>query len=471
MTSTAVTPPDSRAERVSGMDAWQLYQETRLQVGNGMSLILVDRSSVIGDLREYVVSALNNRMHLMPAYRKVLYDPWFNPDRPMLVARPEIDVSAHVTALPMPAPGGAVGAAKALAQVRAMHLNRREPLWHMYVLDDEDTERSYLISVVHHLLVDGDSTMEVVGCLMTPGDLSARPPKPIPASSTFPARPSAVVRDALARKGNRLRRLPRLVTTSARIARSKWAARHLDVKAPRTALNCSLSGSSTAAVAVLPIVDLQTVAEKHSVTINHVLLSCVGAALNEVLRRRGERPAEPLVAAVPYAMRAADTSDYVTDGVGTTTVLRVNLHTTVDDPVRRLLAVAEHARAVKAVQEQRGVNLFRQWNEYAPGRAVNLMFRAIERFGLAERISWPCNVIVSNASGIAVEDPVFLNLPALRFHPAGPLYHGMGPSVIAMTWDSNLCLSVTADTRHVADAAVITDGIAAEFAALLGSAG
>ncbi|MCV7064409.1 hypothetical protein H7I76_37320 [Mycolicibacterium vaccae] len=213
MTSTAVTPPDSRAERVSGMDAWQLYQETRLQVGNGMSLILVDRSSVIGDLREYVVSALNNRMHLMPAYRKVLYDPWFNPDRPMLVARPEIDVSAHVTALPMPAPGGAVGAAKALAQVRAMHLNRREPLWHMYVLDDEDTERSYLISVVHHLLVDGDSTMEVVGCLMTPGDLSARPPKPIPASSTFPARPSAVVRDALARKGNRLRRLPRLETT------------------------------------------------------------------------------------------------------------------------------------------------------------------------------------------------------------------------------------------------------------------
>ncbi|MCV7062322.1 hypothetical protein H7I76_21670 [Mycolicibacterium vaccae] len=58
-----------------------------------------------------------------------------------------------------------------------------------------------------------------------------------------------------------------------------------------------------------------------------------------------------------------------------------------------------------------------------------------------------------------------------RLFNGRPLYHGMGPSVIAMTWDSNLCLSVTADTRHVADAAVITDGIAAEFAALLGSAG
>jgi len=169
-------------------------------------------------------------------------------------------------------------------------------------------------------------------------------------------------------------------------------------------------------------------------------------------------------------MRAADTSDYVTDGIGTTTVLRVNLNTTVADPVRRLLAVAEHARAVKAVQEQRGVNLFRQWNEYAPGRAVNLLFRTIERFGLAERISWPCNVIVSNASGIAVDDPVFLNLPALRFHPAGPLYHGMGPSVIAMSWNNNLCLSVTADSRHVSDAAVITDGIESELATLLAAA-
>jgi hypothetical protein len=41
--SAVLTQPDSRAERVSGMDAWQLYQETGLQVGNGMSLILVDR--------------------------------------------------------------------------------------------------------------------------------------------------------------------------------------------------------------------------------------------------------------------------------------------------------------------------------------------------------------------------------------------------------------------------------------------
>lgn len=459
-----------RAERVSGMDAWQLYQETGLQVGNGMSLILVDRSSVIGNLRDYVVSALHNRMHLMPAYRKVLYDPWFNLDRPMLVARPQIDVSAHVTALPMPEPGGAVGAAKALAAVRARHLDRREPLWHMYVLEDDDTEHAYLISVVHHLLVDGDSAIEVTGCLMTPGDLSGRPAKAVPESSTFPARPTTIVRDAVARKAQRLRRLPRLVATSARIMRDKWAARHLDVKAPKTALNCSLSGTSSAAVAVLPLEDLQTVAQRYSVTINHILLSCVGSALDNVLHWKGQRPQQPLVAAVPYAMRTADTSDYVTDGVGTTTVLRVNLNTTVTDPVRRLLAVAEHARAVKAVQEQRGVNLFRQWNEYAPGRAVNLLFRTIERFGLAERISWPCNVIVSNASGIAVDDPVFLNLPALRFHPAGPLYHGMGPSVIAMSWNNNLCLSVTADSRHVADAAAITAGIESELATLLASA-
>jgi diacylglycerol O-acyltransferase / wax synthase len=465
-----VSATTARAERVSGMDAWQLYQETGLQVGNGVALILVDRSSVDGDLRDYVVSTLASRIHLVPAHRKVLFDPWFNPDRPMLVARLDIDVSAHVTALPMPAPGGWVGAAKALAQVRATHLDRREPLWHMYVLEDGDSDYAYLISVIHHLLIDGDSAMDVVGCLMTPGDLSAKPARAVPLESTFPAQPSAIVRDALRRKGQRLRRMPKLLATSARVVRSKWATRHLDVKAPKTSLNCSLSGMSTAATAVLPIQDLRVVGEKFSVTVNHVLLTCVGAALDEVLKSRGERPRTPLVAAVPYAMRAADQSDYITDGVGTTTVLRVNLNTTIDDPVHRLLAIAEHARAVKAVQEQRGVNLFRQWNEYIPGRAVNLLFRSIERFGLAERISWPCNVIVSNGSGVAAEHPMYLNLPALRFHPAGPLYHGMGPSVIAMSWDDNLCLSVTADSRHVADAAVITAGIEAEFATLLASA-
>ncbi|WP_395307486.1 wax ester/triacylglycerol synthase domain-containing protein [Mycobacterium sp. AMU20-3851] len=460
-----------RAQRVSGMDAWQLYQETVLQVGNGMSLVLVDRSAVPGNLRDHVVELLRHRVHLMPAYRQVLFDPWFNPDRPMLVARDDVDIDAHVTAMPMPAPGGAVGAGKALAEVRAKHLDRRVPLWHIYVLEQPGSDQAYLISVIHHLLVDGDSAVDVIGCLMTPGDLSAKPARDVPVASTFPARPSAIVRDALKRKALRLRRLPKLLGTSARVMRSKWAARHLEVKAPRTSLNCSLSGTSTAALAKLAMPDLQMVAKTFGVTVNHILLACVGAALDEVLASRGERPGAPLVAAVPYAMRGADQSDYITDGVGTTTVLRVDLFTTTSDPVQRLLGIAEHARAVKDVQEQRGVNLFRQWNEYLPGRAVNLLFRGIERFGLAERISWPCNVIVSNASGITVEDPVFLNLPALQFYPAGPLYHGMGPSVIAMSWEDNLCLSVTADSRHACDAAVITAGIETELGRLLAAAG
>ena len=95
-----------RAERIGGMDAWQLYQETRLQVGNGMTLVPVDRSQVSGSLYDHVVAALARRIHLIPAYRKVLYDPWFNPDRPMLTTAPHVDVRDHVTDLPMPAPGG-----------------------------------------------------------------------------------------------------------------------------------------------------------------------------------------------------------------------------------------------------------------------------------------------------------------------------------------------------------------------------
>ena len=461
----------ARAQRVSGMDAWQLYQETVLQVGNGISMALVDRSSVPGVLRDYVVDVLEHRVHRIPAYRQVLFDPWFNPDRPMLVDRGEVDIAAHVTEMPMPAPGGAAGAGKALAEVRAKHLDRRVPLWHIYVLEQPGSDQAYLISVIHHLLVDGDSAVDVAGALMTPQDLSTAPARTAPVTSTFPARPSAIVWDALKRKGLRLRRLPGLLGTSARVKRAKWAARHLAVKAPRTSLNCSLSGRSTAALAVLPMPDLQTVAKTYGVTVNHILLACVGAALDEVLAARGERPGAPLVAAVPYAMRGADQSDYVTDGVGTTTVLRVDLHTTTTDPVQRLLGIAEHARAIKDVQERCGVNLFRQWNEYLPGRAVNLLFRGIERFGLAERISWPCNVIVSNASGIRVQDPVFMNMPAPQFHPSGPLYHGMGPSVIAMTWNDNLCLSVSADSRHVSDAAIITAGIEAELGRLLAAAG
>ncbi|HTM84035.1 MAG TPA: WS/DGAT domain-containing protein, partial [Mycobacterium sp.] len=216
-----------------------------------------------------------------------------------------------------------------------------------------------------------------------------------------------------------------------------------------------------------PLDELKTISDTYSVTVNHILLFCLAGALYDVLDQRDALPGQPLVAAVPFAMRGADTSEYVTDGVGTTTVLRVSLHDDIADPIARLHAIAEHARAVKEVKERRGVNLFRQWNEYAPGWLVTAMFRLIERFGLAEHISWPCNVIVSNASGIAFDDPVFVNLPAQHFYPAGPLYHGMGPSVIAMTWLGNLSLSVTADARHVSDADIIAKRIESEFANLL----
>ncbi|BBZ03773.1 diacylglycerol O-acyltransferase [Mycolicibacterium chitae] len=458
-----------RAERIGGMDAWQLYQETRLQVGNGMTLVPVDRSKLSGSLYDHVVTALANRIHLIPAYRKTLYDPWFNPDRPMLVTAPHTDVRDHVTVLPMPAPGGSAGAAKALAQVRATHLDRSKPLWHIYVLED-DAERGYLISVVHHLLVDGDSAMDVVGYLMRSGDLRALPARHTPDSATFPARPAAILADAARRKWRRLGRLPALAALSARTMLAERSSRHLKVKAPRTAFNCTLSGTSTAAVVALPIDEVKQIAETCSTTVNHVLLHCVGKALHDVLRERGALPDRPLVAAVPYAMRGADTSEYVTDNVGTTTVLKVNLHDDIADPLDRLAAIAEHARAVKQLQERRGVNLFRQWNEYVPGPVVTALFRTIERLGLAERISWPCNVIVSNGSGVVVDEPTFLDLPVPQFYPAGPLYHGMGPSVIALTWSNQLCLSITADAAH-ADAETLARGVEDEFATLVSLTG
>lgn len=470
-----------RVERLSGMDAWQLYQETRLQVGNGVAVAVVDRTALTTSLYDHVVTTLASRIHLVPAYRKVLYSPWFNPDRPMLASVAEVDVAEHVTTVPMPSPGGLAGVEQVLARVRATHLDPTKPLWHTYVIDDGatapgngdryDDEYGYVITVVHHMLVDGESAMETTGYMLMPGDLSSLPARFPPQESTFPDRPSAILADAARRKAQRLRRLPALIALSRRTLRAERDTKHLQVKAPRTVFNCTLSGTSTTALATLPLDDLRRVGEHFDVTINHILLSCVAAALRRALQERGATVSAPLVAAVPYAMRDADSSDYITEGVGTTTVLRVNLNDDIADPVERLQAIADHARAVKEVKERRGVNLFRQWNEYAPGRLVTALFRLIERFGLAERISWPCNVIVSNASGFVADDPTFLNLPAPRFYPAGPLYHGMGPSVLAITWMNNLCLSMTADRRHVADAAALTAVIDEEFATLVARTG
>jgi hypothetical protein len=91
----------------------------------------------------------------------------------------------------------------------------------------------------------------------------------------------------------------------------------------------------------------------------------------------------------------------------------------------------------------------------------------IERFGLAENIDWPCNAIVSNASGMTLDGVVYANLPARQCFGAGPLYHGMGPSIFALNWNGEFCIAVTADRKHVRHADLITERIDQQFTELL----
>ena len=456
-----------RAERISGMDAWQLYQETDLQVGNGVCLMVLDRSSVDGDVCEHLIREVGDRLHLLPVYTKVLFDPWYNIDRSMLVPTTDVDLRRHITRLAMPDPGGLAGAAKAFADIRGRHLDRSEPLWHTYVIEEAGSNLCYLVSLVHHLLVGGDAAMDVVGALFIPGDVSGTPARPVDPDNTFEPRLRSVVADGFRRKATRLRRLPSLLRTTLRTRRIDRAHRRHSPTTPRTALNCTLSGESTVALTVLPFDSMVEVAHAQDVTVNHVLLSCVGRALRMTLQEDGRSVDRPLVAAVPFAMRDADQSDYITEGVGSTTILRIGMCDDIADPVERLTAIAVQAREAKEAQERRGVNLFRQWNEYIPGKAVSTLFRMIERFGLAENIDWPCNAIVSNASGMTLDGVVYANLPARQCFGAGPLYHGMGPSIFALNWNGEFCIAVTADRKHVRHADLITERIDQQFTELL----
>lgn len=456
-----------RAERISGMDAWQMYQETDLQVGNGLALMVLDRSSVDGDVREQLIREVGNRLHLLPVFTKVLFDPWYNIDRAMLLPTSEVDLRRHITPLAMPEPGGLAGAAKAFAEIRGKHLDRTEPLWHTYVIEEEGSDLCYLISVLHHLLVDGDATMDVLGALFIPGDVSAIPARPVELDTTFDPRPRSVLADGLRRKGARLRRLPGLLRTTQRTRSIDRASRSRRPTTPKTALNCTLSGESTMALTVMPFDTMAEVAHAHGVTVNHVLLCCVGRALRLTLSDDGQPVDQPLVAAVPFAMREADQSEYITEGVGSTTILRIGMCDDIADPVERLQAIAVGAREAKEAQERRGVNLFRQWNEYVPGKLVSALFRGIERFALAERITWPCNVIVSNASGLTLDGVTYANLPARQCFPAGPLYHGLGPSVVAVNWNGDFCITITADRKHARHADLITNRIDQQFGELI----
>ena len=109
-------------------------------------------------LEEMVASKLD----IVPRYRqKVRFVP-LALGRPVWVDDPHFNLGYHLRHSALPAPGTEEMLRRTAARIFAQHLDRRKPLWEIWMVEGLGDNRWALLSKVHHCMVDGVSATDLM---------------------------------------------------------------------------------------------------------------------------------------------------------------------------------------------------------------------------------------------------------------------------------------------------------------------
>jgi diacylglycerol O-acyltransferase / wax synthase len=432
-------------ERLSGLDASFLYVESLTQPLHVCSILELDTSTVPGGYTfDRLRDELAVRIAAIPEFRAKLADSQFNLDYPVWVEDDAFDLDRHLLRIGLPSPGGRRELAEVCGHIASAPLDRNRPLWEMWVIEgiaDTDPVAGGLLAVmtkVHHAAVDG-----VTGANLLSQLCSVEPdvPPPEPVEGPGKAGPLQIAASGLLRFASRPWQLAHLMpTTVATIVKTLRRARGgltmaAPFAAPATRFNASVTAERNVALAQLDLDDIKKVKDQFNVTVNDVVMALCASVLRWFLGDYGELPARSLVAMVPVSVH--DKCDR--PGHNQLSGMFCKLETHMGDPAERLRAIARADAAAKNHSAAISPTLLQDWAQLAARAVFGSVFRIVADSPL---FAHPVhNLIISNVAGPQAQ-LYFLGCEVEAMYPLGPLFHGCGLNVTAMSLNGKLNVGV-----------------------------
>ena len=184
MDNAALIPGQEAAVRLSALDAEFLYLERKelpLAIGN----VSVFDGAIPFDR---FVKSIEARLPRLPRYRQTAARPPLDLARPTWQDDPVFDIHRHVFQVKLDPPGAEAQLRELAGRIFSERMDRRKPLWELYVVGGMEHGRSALITKVHHAMADG-----VAGVALMEATLDASPRGPaIPRAKPYRPRPAPV---------------------------------------------------------------------------------------------------------------------------------------------------------------------------------------------------------------------------------------------------------------------------------------
>jgi WS/DGAT/MGAT family acyltransferase len=460
--------------QLSAVDTQFLNFETSTNVANIAGLAILSGELTRGDL----VSLLARRLHLAAPFRQRLAFVPFGLDHPYWTDDSRIDLDYHVREIALPAPGDDEQLGEQVARLHARRLDRRRPLWEMYLIHGLAGDRTALYMKVHHAAVDGVTGADVLASLLDtsaePTEIAMAPPSE-PEERIEPREMVARgVAKAIVNPANTVKFLinavPHLdeiplisqVPGAGLVSRvTRDLANRLSGGAPVPALprmtvpRTPFSGRITAhrrfAFTTLPLKDVKQVKNAFGVTVNDVVMTVCAGALRQWLLKHDALPEQPLVAGVPFSLRVPGDQS----GGNQVTIMITTLATQVADPVERLLAVRDAMELIKDRSSLAPARWLQELSDMMPSALTGLAARAA--FNLFAGSAGPINVVISNVPGPQI--PLYVSgARLLSYHPVSVVTDASGGlNITVFSYDGSLDVGVIACREMVPDVWTVTD--------------
>ncbi len=412
-----------------------------------------------------VRSLIEQNLHLAPSLRRrVRRVPW-DLDEPWWIEDPHFDLEYHVRTLAVPSAGDPDALEQMLGRVHERALDRKRPLWELYVIDLPSGGRGLFIKI-HVVLTDelgplGPLTAALGGEVVDGEEPPPWRPDMVPSNRDLMIKAGwSTVRSPLRswqRSMQLAQQVPvvgRLALLAANISTTRphpvESARN-DQTVPRTSFNRPLGSHRRVAMAELPIEQLRAAHHALGAKFHDVLLAVISGGLRHWLVVNDELIAEPLVALTPLVV------DAERDRLG---AALVPIATERHDPVRRVEDISRSMTEITQQLAPRSVGEIRD-REGVPTALAGTASQLLVTSSANIRFMPPFNIYVVNIPGGDFTEVD--GHPIVAKHALCPVIDGIGLSISAISLGDSVHVTLVSDRDLVADVDVIADQLSMEL--------
>ena len=402
----------------------------------------------------------------IPRYRQRVHTLPFQLGRPVWEDDPTFDLGQHLFHTTLETADDAE-LEELMAGVMSTELDRRRPLWEMWLVDGLEGDEWALLAKVHHCMVDGIAgvgLMEEVLDLTPDAERCPEPAQPwvaTPGSSetrlvadavgdllSTVVRWSTQALGALTRPGETIGALRTLASGVSSWMGEAWPT-------PTTSVDGTVGPERCWRGVQVPLAEAKAIRAERGGTVNDVILTAVTRGFRDLLLARGEDPrATEIRTLVPVSVR---TEHGRLDNEVAAMVADLPVEIAV--PELRYEAIRCETRWLKLSHEAEAAERVTSLAELVPAPFMAYGSR-IAAAVLRRHPQRSINTVTTNVPGPPV--PLFATgRRMIAYHPYVPVAFGVRFAVAILSYDGELYFGITGDRDSAPDIDVLADGIVA----------